>query len=531
MRVLVTAAVGAAGLSVAGTASGATYCVGLPCVGGTSVPDLQAGLDAAAASAEADVVQISPGTYVGAFDYDAASPVEVVGAGVERTLLRNPAVVDDETLSVRSGAPGSVVRDMSIEGGPVNAMSSDALLLRGASGTRLRLTATMPARGLSTAGVSSLADSTIAMPGGGYAIVNSGDLTLERVQVSGAGTGYTQIYGEPSATIAGSTFDAAIGITASDGPVTVTNTLIRAGTGIMARPQIAGHAPSIVGRHLTLVGTSADPENFGAGAVNSEAGALGSIVTINSSVISGFPAAVFRYGMTGTADISVRYSDLYPRVISESGTGTTAVSDDISAEPGFVGPADLRPRADSPLVNAGDPADQPAFGPVDLAGQPRVAGGRRDIGAYEYQPAPGPPTGPPVAPPPADTTAPAVSKARVRKVKTARRLSFTSSEAGTTRLVIERRLPHGRRKGRACVAPTRALRRARPCARFRAVVRVPKAVRAGANVLALPAKVRRRALPAGSYRVRFRVVDAAGNASREVSAAFVVAAPKRAVRR
>jgi hypothetical protein len=55
------------------------------------------------------------------------------------------------------------------------------------------------------------------------------------------------------------------------------------------------------------------------------------------------------------------------------------------ADPQLVRPGgtDLRLRPGSPAVNAGDPAFVPADGEVDIDGQPRLQGGRIDIGADE----------------------------------------------------------------------------------------------------------------------------------------------------
>ncbi len=50
-----------------------------------------------------------------------------------------------------------------------------------------------------------------------------------------------------------------------------------------------------------------------------------------------------------------------------------------------VSGADFHLTATSPAINAGDPGYTPAAGETDMDGNPRVFGGRVDIGAYEYQ--------------------------------------------------------------------------------------------------------------------------------------------------
>ena len=60
-------------------------------------------------------------------------------------------------------------------------------------------------------------------------------------------------------------------------------------------------------------------------------------------------------------------------------------SGNITNEPAFVNQAgaDYHPRIDSPCINAGSNAY--VFETDDLDGNPRIAGGTVDIGAYEYQ--------------------------------------------------------------------------------------------------------------------------------------------------
>jgi hypothetical protein len=61
--------------------------------------------------------------------------------------------------------------------------------------------------------------------------------------------------------------------------------------------------------------------------------------------------------------------------------------DSVFADPLFL-PASFVPGPGSPAIDAGDDASVPADLATDLAGQPRIAGARVDIGAYEAAPEP-----------------------------------------------------------------------------------------------------------------------------------------------
>ena len=79
----------------------------------------------------------------------------------------------------------------------------------------------------------------------------------------------------------------------------------------------------------------------------------------------------------------------YNLIVKRAGLAVTAQNGDLF---------DLDPRVsdgglilpDSPVINAGDPLFVLATMPVDLLGNPRVAGGRIDIGALEFQGTPNP---------------------------------------------------------------------------------------------------------------------------------------------
>jgi virginiamycin B lyase len=128
-----------------------------------------------------------------------------------------------------------------------------------------------------------------------------------------------------------------------------------------------------------------------------------------------------------------------------------------------------------------------------------------------------PTTTTPPPPPPLHATAPTLSGVRLSKAKlrvgTKRvALRFTLSEAGTASVVLSRRLS-GRRHGKACVKPTRKLRRAKRCTRLRRLKRVTVAVAAGANTVRLSL----RSLKPGSYGVTLVVTDAAANQAAPVT--------------
>ncbi len=100
------------------------------------------------------------------------------------------------------------------------------------------------------------------------------------------------------------------------------------------------------------------------------------------------------------------------------------------------------------------------------------------------------------------------------------RIAFTLSEAARVSVAVERSLP-GRRRGRACVAPRRGLKRR--CTRVVTVATpLVRQLRAGKRTLAFSGRSGRRGLRPGAYRLRLVARDRAGNVSRPVRLAFTV---------
>jgi len=150
------------------------------------------------------------------------------------------------------------------------------------------------------------------------------------------------------------------------GPV-ATRGRVRLESVAIGGPGLAVETGALTARHLTVLGSG--PAGIRVAAAAS--------ATVSSSVVWGFER-----GVDG-ARVTVSHSHL-----PEAG------------DPGFAAaPGDLRPRPDSPLVDAGDPAPLAAGEPQeDALGDVRAVDGdgdgfaRRDIGALERRPPPPPAT-------------------------------------------------------------------------------------------------------------------------------------------
>lgn len=137
---------------------------------------------------------------------------------------------------------------------------------------------------------------------------------------------------------------------------------------------------------------------------------------------------------------------------------------------------------------------------------------------------------PPVVVPPAprppvvrDTTAPSLTGVALPKRFSARRgakLGFSSSEAGTLAVTIERVAP-GQKRGGACKVVKLAVRRG-ACRAFASFATLRPALKAGKGSLTLAKKLNGKAWRAGSYRVTVVARDAAGNASKAVAKTVTV---------
>jgi hypothetical protein len=98
-------------------------------------------------------------------------------------------------------------------------------------------------------------------------------------------------------------------------------------------------------------------------------------------------------------------------------------------------------------------------------------------------------------------------------------IRYSLSEAATLRIVIERAAA-GKRKGRRCVKPTRALRRARPCTRWLKAGTLSRRVAQGRGSTKFTGRIGRKALRPGRHRFRLTARDADGAHSPTRTLAF-----------
>lgn len=108
----------------------------------------------------------------------------------------------------------------------------------------------------------------------------------------------------------------------------------------------------------------------------------------------------------------------------------------------------------------------------------------------------------------------------VARAKRGSKLKFTLSEASTARIKIQKPAS-GRRKGKRCAKPTKKLRRAKKCTRWKTVKTLTrKSLPAGKAVIPFSGRIGKKALRAGRYRAAITAKDAAGNTSKVATAKF-----------
>jgi len=410
-------------LLLAPGAAGKPFCVN---TGGCPAADnrttVQAGLDAAASNGGPDTVKIGspesvpPGT---AYSYASSSsnPVHIIGLGRVQTTLSN-----GNGLNITG--PGSRVSNLTY------AMPGDssnyAFVLGGGSVvSNVAITGGGSTTGgifFQSAGTGRVERTLIELPvAGGLAIhAGSGSVTVEDSVLQG-GQGINVEATGASVTVRRSSIRVGdTGLNVIGGLVTAEDVSIRhapgpAGTGALVNAATGSPTAELRANHVTFYG-SGGPSSY-ALQVFMNNPSRASRATLRNSILRNY-AHIDRTAYKGEASISLAYSIFAPATIdsySAPGSGMGEVTlgpGNRTGDPGLDDPANgnFRLRSNSIAVNAGDPTGV-AFGEssTDLAGLPRISGGRRDIGAFEFQ-----------FPPPARPAQPAEQRARA---------AFTASSA------------------------------------------------------------------------------------------------------
>jgi hypothetical protein len=395
------------------SASAATICVpfGTGCDGGSYL-SLQNAINAADALAGRDTIRINAGyplnenALVGA-----ANPVDIVGSGrgADGTVLRSP----NSTYALDIQSPGSTVSNLRVvvenhggfEGGvalSANGVLADGVTVLGEAGLD-------NATGFQVRTGAVLRNSAADVPNSNanVAVRAEEETLIENVAASGARMVNASDAGPPVIVRRlRSSGLSETGVRASGAAqVQVSEALIRlsggaSGGGLVAEAS-SGGSPSIVARHVTVVGTGAALD----AGVGTYAGAISpgrtATIDLRDSLFHALTTDLEVESLGDAARITIDHSNYNPARISDVSAGDAQVvagASNVLVNPGFVDAAalDFRLRADSQLIDRGFPGEGST---ADLDGQPRPNDGNgdglavRDIGAFEYQrpaaPAPG----------------------------------------------------------------------------------------------------------------------------------------------
>jgi hypothetical protein len=505
------------GCALPGIASATDYCVNASVPSCTeSVATLDQAIDKADNSDDADRIFLGKGQYEPqaptGFSYGRPSgPVEIIGAGQGQTVLTASPGAAGNVLFLH-GASGTSIQDLTIR-----------IPAGVASGFR-GLTLWNAARRVDVVDDSNQSDSLV-----GVLLVNGGSLTDSMLNLTsylsvGVKTLVSQPGAEPNAVRTSSVSAASTAVVLDDGGTIERSIVSSEEVGVWAQGGTSSIESSVVrltksggfvvyaagkpagtSLHLdsdTILGSGA-PTDTGVMANTGGAPDQDLHVAIANSVIDA--GSAIWSGATGPGKVIIDTShSAYDPSGDTANNGVTTITETALlnvSDFGFVHPAagDVHLRADSPLVDAGDPACPQG---TDLDGNPLVADGngdgvaRRDIGAFELQPAP---VAHPDPPPAADTLAPVVTGFRAARA----RLAYRLSERARVTVRVQRRLA-GRH------------------ARYRTLGTVSVSAATGANRTRVSARLRRKEARPGRYRAVIVAVDAAGNRSAPKVATFRV---------
>jgi hypothetical protein len=397
-------------LALPALASASLYCVNEPaCVkaGGSSEGSEGIGLQKALTSAEGhagSTVEIGPGTYSRAkgFDYTGV-PVAIRGAGAGVTVLTTPLENSDTVLvfhsegSTLSGLSvaipagegqqgleldGGKVEGVAISGGAGKNLPTGLSIVRGTfSDGAIEMSEAQTSLGVSASGGEVL-DSTIS---GSYGVDASIAATIRGCRISSNVSSIDAVYANPlivedTLVYLRGPAPAAISLSANsngDTEATLRGLTILDANGTQAGVEVEARE----GASTTLALEDSVIDNV-AHPILEAAEGHGSVVATTTGYSS----------YEASADKREIREEVEP-----GGVLPSPPSDEnpAAATPDFVDPAfgargftegDWRLLATSPLIGAGKPGPlAPGEFATDLAGDPRIVDGARDVGAYEYQ--------------------------------------------------------------------------------------------------------------------------------------------------
>jgi hypothetical protein len=391
-------------------ANATTYCVSDPtCVagGGTAQPDLGTAMSTATTNPGADRIELGAGTFDEAagppllqFFYSNPDPLDIVGAGIDQTVLTDSAAVTNEFVLFLGNA-ASTVSDLTVRMTTTNERGLD--LITGATATGVEADqAGTPNNlvGVTINGGGALRSSQVNLQPGMSPAVNVGVhvlgaqstfATVEDLTVSG-GVGVLSdspaAYRRLDMVVANTGFQVSIANPTLDSSLIRTTAANSHGFDVLNTNNIA--VPfGLTARNLTLIGPGAS--SIGASVFAAGVPGQAPAITLRDSILSGFgTTAICSAVSPGTATLTTDHSNYPPASVDPSCSLTETAH--TAAPPGFVDSAanDYHLLASSPLIEAGTSFPlAPGESPTDLDGNPRLADANgdcvaaRDLGAYE----------------------------------------------------------------------------------------------------------------------------------------------------
>jgi hypothetical protein len=402
----------AAAFAISSPASADTYCVHRAgCNAAHTKPTIQDAMDAVTSDRRGGVILVGAGTFNEEATYTGPVPVSLIGAGESVTTIATSsigAVLDCDTaarmtvenLTIRQGMGGGESDGVS-SSCPFTASNIDVntefapqavgiVVTRGdfsLSRSIVRASEVGPETyAIEALGGASLTitDSQIIGEYGIYAFAEGGVPTVvaHRLQITASGT--------PAA-----------GVWAQSARVSIDDSLIEvtAGAVALSADSFSGDS-ALTARQLTMIGDGSAPaiqteSNSGHAGTRVSVSVRDSLMRGSTGSSPGFAKPYCAAAVGETVTVSIDYSDfkfptgpvcLSPRTAHYI-QGSHNLND---INPLFVSPGamDYQLRAASPVRDRDPLALASWESTTDLAGQTRIRGFARDLGAYEFQPPP-----------------------------------------------------------------------------------------------------------------------------------------------